>query len=151
MEPEIIKKDELKIAGCVSYGGNIHELWQIFMKNEKNIKHVNQDAGYEIHIYPDLEMNSEKYHIMVGIEVDKFEDLPLETFAKIIPACTYAVFTHRLANGGYEGINKEMDKWLNESNYKLAFPMSIQYYDERFKGGNDPDSEIDFYLPITFK
>jgi len=151
MDPKILEKGELKIVGCVSYGGDIHEIWDVFMRLEKTIKHANLSVGYEIHIFPDNSEKSQKYHVMVGVEVEEFEDLPLETFAKTIPASTYAVFTHRLADGGYTGANDRMDKWLNESDYKLAFPYSIQYFDDRFKGGDKPDSEIDFYIPITPK
>jgi AraC family transcriptional regulator len=118
------------------------------MRHEKAIQHASLNIGYEVHIFPDTAEKLGKYHVMVGVEVEKFEDLPLETFGKIIPACTYAVFTHRLADGGYSGANERMDKWLKESKYELALPLSIQCFDERFKGGNQPDSQIDFYIPI---
>ena len=151
MEPKIIKKNEIKLVGCVSYGGDIRDIWNVFMKHEKTIKHANLNAGYEIHIFPADHKQSKKYHIFVGVEVDQFEDLPLETFAKIIPPCTYAVFTHRLANGGYAGANETIDNWIENSKYIMAYPFSIQYFDDRFKGGNQPDSEIDFYIPIKLK
>lgn len=151
MEPKIIERDEIKFVGCVSYGGDIHEIWNIFMKHKSSIKYANLDIGYEIHIFPNDYEKNKKCHVFVGVEVDKFEDLPVETFAKTIPSCKYAVFTHRLVDGGYSGSNEKMDKWLEKSKYKMAYPLSIQFYDERFKGGDQEDSEIDFYIPIKSK
>ncbi|MBT3169274.1 MAG: hypothetical protein HN952_04145 [Candidatus Cloacimonetes bacterium] len=74
MKPIIIEKKQIKIVGCVSFGGDIHKLWNTFMQYEKQIKHANLDVGYE-----------------------------------------------------------------------------IQVFDDRFKGGDKLDSEIDFYLPIASK
>ncbi|MBN1411658.1 MAG: AraC family transcriptional regulator [Spirochaetales bacterium] len=144
--PKIVERDELKLVGCVSYGGDIGELWDVFMRIEDSIQHAKPGVGYELHVFPE---NTSKYHIMAGIEVEKFDDQPIESFTKIIPGGLFAVFTHKLANGGYAGANDDMDKWLMESEYRQAYPASIQVFDERFKDGNQPDSEIDFLIPIV--
>ena len=146
--PKIKQRDELKLVGCVSYGGDIEELWGIFMRIEKSIQYTVPDVGYEVHIHPE---NTKKCHIMVGVEVDELNNQPIETFSKIVPGSLYAVFTHKLVNGGYSGVNEDMDKWLEESEYRQAYPICIQLYDERFKNGNQPDSEIDFLIPIVKK
>jgi AraC family transcriptional regulator len=148
IKPKLVEKKEIKIVGCASYGGDIGELWDAFMRIEKEIKNAKPDVGYEMHIFPE---NSTKRHIMVGVEVNSFDDQPIETFAKTIPAGLYAVFTHRLANGGYTGANEDMDTWLKESEYGQEYPICVQVFDERFKKGNQPDSEIDFLIPVKKK
>ncbi len=145
MEPKLVEKKEMKLVGCASYGGNSGELWDVFMRIEKDIRHAKPDVGYELRIYPE---SSAKCHVLVGVEVKSFEDQPMETFAKTIPAGLYAVFTHRLANGGYTGANEGMDTWLKESEYRQEHPICVQVFDERFKKGNQPDSEIDFLIPV---
>ena len=69
-----------------------------------------------------------------GVEVQKIEVVPIELFAKVVPACRYAVFTHRFTDGGFDDAFKIADAWLNNSENVLAFPFDIQCYDERFKG-----------------
>jgi hypothetical protein len=44
-----------------------------------------------------------------------------------------------------------MDAWLTTGPYELREQLSIQRYDSRFKGGDDPESEIDFLLPVVPK
>lgn len=40
-------------------------------------------------------------------------------------------------------------KWLPETGLKTSFNYMIEYYDnQRFKGMDNPDSEIDFMVPI---
>ena len=126
IKPKIVKRAELKLVGCVTYGGDIGELWDIFMRIEKAIQHVKPSVGYELHVYPE---NTSKCHVMVGVEVEKFDDQPIETFTKTIPGGLYAVFTHRLANGGYTGANDDMDTWLTESEYRQAYPICIQLFE----------------------
>ena len=68
------------------------------------------------------------------------------------PHSCYAVFTHRIADGGYEGANKAMNAWLETGPYKMPKDLSVQRFEvSRFKGSTDPDSEIDFLLPVVRK
>ena len=146
IKPKLVEKKEIKMVGCASYGGDAGELWEAFMRIEKDMKNAKPDVAYELRVYPE---SSPKCHILVGVEVKSFDDQPVETFAKTIPGGLYAVFTHRLANGGYTGANEDMDTWLKESEYRQASPICIQVFDERFKMGNQPDSEIDFLIPVA--
>ncbi len=151
MKPKIIERDEITIVGLLSYDGDIGELWGLYSENEDSIKHKIPDIGYELHIYPQNFAKEKKYHVMVGAEVEKIEELPYDMFVKILPPYTYAIFTHKLKDGGYAGVNERIDKWLKESKYTRALDIDIQYYDDRFKGGEGPDSELDFYIPIKRK
>jgi hypothetical protein len=71
---------------------------------------------------------------------------------KVLPPSRYAVFTHRLADGGYGGANDAMNAWLDGGPYRMPKDLSIQRYEvSRFKGGSAPDSQIDFLLPVVRK
>jgi AraC family transcriptional regulator len=87
----------------------------------------------------------------VGVEVTDVQDLPDFMFAKVVPPCTYAVFTHRLADGGYEGANAPIDAWMSAGEYERAHDFDLQVYDHRFKGPDNPESELDFYIPVKPK
>jgi AraC family transcriptional regulator len=48
-----------------------------------------------------------------------------------------------------EGLKMLWNKWLPETGLKTSFNYMIEYYDnQRFKGMDNPDSEIDFMVPI---
>lgn len=149
MEPRIEEKQEIRIVGCASLGGDIGELWQAYEANEGDIEHSVPDSYWELHIYPEGFTGKEKYHIVVGKEVSTFGHVPITMVMKCAPAGTYAVFTHRLGDGGWEGSNERISTWMAESKeFTRAHPMDIQHLDSRFKGPDDPESILEFYIPI---
>ena len=165
LDPVITEEMTFKLVGMVYYGDPTHtyagwtegneigRLWNRFeaLSNryssimEKNV--VNPGLGYEIHIsYPEAE--SKEYHIFVGVEAWGPIDYPLELFYKELPSTRYAVFTSKGVD-----MAKVMafiySDWLPNSKYREAYPMLIERYDaERFFGLENPESEIDFMLPI---
>ncbi|MFX0050026.1 MAG: GyrI-like domain-containing protein [Candidatus Hodarchaeota archaeon] len=166
MEPTILEDKIFKFLGCVFYGDPFHEavewsyeneigkLWFRFMELHKKyfslLKKISLDSNiaYELHLEPEEYMETRNYFILVGVEIDNIEEVPLEMFVKILPKTKYVFFTTTLENkferGGY--IYK---KWLPENNYEQAFPYVIQLYDNRrYKGLEDPSSEIDWFIPI---
>jgi AraC family transcriptional regulator len=90
----------------------------------------------------------DRVEVTVAFEVSQIGAVPEGMEVKRLPAGQYAVFTHRLANGGYEGLNPVMDNWLKTGPYEHSDNFIVELYDERFKGGDKPDSEIDFLIPI---
>jgi AraC family transcriptional regulator len=151
MEPKIIEKDQITLVGMVSYGGDIGSLWDAFTASDHLIEHIVGEVGYELHAYPKGFSPGNPYHIMVGVEVSKVEVLPEIMFVKFLPVCEYAVFTHRLRDGGYAGVNEPIDYWLETGPYERAYDFDLQVYDARFKGPEDPDSELDFYIPVKLR
>ena len=148
MEAKIIRKDQLTLVGMASYGGDIGRLWDAFTANDHLITDMVGEVGYELHAFSKRSSPGDPIHIFVGVEVKKVENLPEIMFVKILPACEYAVFTHRLADGGYQGANQPIDHWLESKPYKRAYNFDLQVYDVRFKGPENPDSELDFYIPV---
>lgn len=152
MNPRFVDRPEMIIVGIVGCSSDVSEmdiygLWQRFEKNSRYIKHQIAGKGYEVHIQEDTA--PVMHFCLAGVEVQKIEDLPLEFFAKTIPASRYAVFTHYLKDGGFGEAFKAVYDWLKESEYAAAYPFDIQCYDERFKGQSDPESVIEIYIPIV--
>ena len=165
LDPVITEERTLKLMGMVYYGDPTHtyegwtegneigRLWSRFesLSNryssimEKYV--VNPGLGYEIHIsYPEAE--SKEYHIFVGVETRAPVDYPLELFYKKLPLTKYAIFTSK-------GVDMAKDMaliysdWLPNSKYCESYPMLIERYDaKRYLGLENPESEIDFMLPI---
>lgn len=71
---------------------------------------------------------------------------------KVVPANTCAVFASK---GKIENTKKTSkyghDVWLPKSKYEQADWFEFERYDERFKGLDEEDSEIDIYIPIREK
>jgi AraC family transcriptional regulator len=151
MEPTIVDKGEMLLVGMVDYGGVIGTLWEAFIENDRLVKHVVEGNGYELHAYPPGFEYGDPFYCFVGVEVTDIQDMPDFMFAKVLPPGTYAVFTHRLADGGYEGANAPIDKWMRTGPYDRAHDFDLQVYGHRFKGPDNPESELDFYIPVKPK
>ena len=155
MKPKIKEIPEMIIVGTVASGNTvgdiyIHELWGLFEKNKQSIKHKIEGKSYEVHICGEYS-GTNKHYCIVGVEVKKTEDVPLDMFVKVIPAGKYAVFTHQFKNGSYGKAYETINDWLRQAEYEGSFPFDIQCYDKRFQGTSHPESEIEFYIPIKKK
>ena len=166
MEPRIIEQTEMTIVGMVYYGNpfwdaeaapeqnEIGKLWTRFNayweSHPEALKHmVDAEIGWELHIGTDEYEETKEYFVMVGVEVSKIEDLPAPTFAKVLPAGQYAVFTlkgEQMTGNWGESI---YGGWLPSSAYEEAYSCTIERYDEgRFKGWGDPESEVEIWVPV---
>ena len=141
VEPKIITKNEMMLVGMTSDGSDICGLWAKFGEKERAIRHKIEGTTYEWHDW-------DARKCMVAAEVTQVESVPEGMSVMHLPAGQYAIFTHRLASGGYEGLNSIMHEWLTTGPYEQVGDDSVQVFDERFKGGDKPDSEIDFWIPI---
>jgi len=160
MEPKIIEKGRITLVGMVFYGdpfkkergwsqeNEIGKLWKRFVPKEKTIKNRIGKGAYEVHIEPEEYEETKKFYVLVGVEAEKANDLPLEMFVKVLPPTKYAVFTLKgkeITSNWPDMIYKE---WLPNSGYEEAYKFTIEYYDDRFKGTDDPESELDIYIPV---
>ena len=134
----------------------IGKLWARFKKLweehsellEKHIKEPN--IAYEAHIAYAGHPNQE-YHIFVGVETDGPIEYPIELFYKEMPSTRYAIFTCKGEDIPSQ-IEQIFTEWLPNGSYEESYPMLIQRYDnERFRELDDPESEIDFMVPVRKK
>ena len=166
MEPTIVEKDEMILAGVEFYGdpfkdaegwskeNEIGKLWSRFEalweREGASIKTViDPGVGYEVHIEPPDCKDTKRLYVMVGAHVGGIEGLPVEMCARVLPAGTYATFTLRGEQIRSDWANAIFEDWLPASGYEEAHAFLMETYDaERFKGTDDPESELDVYVPV---
>ena len=150
MEPDLVDMDEMVIVGVEEKGADIGALWKRFHAAEDTIQDRIEGTYYELHEHPAGEHEWKDVEIMIGVLVTKRGVVAEGLSVKVLPPSRYAVFTHRVADGGYEGANEAMNTWLDRGPYKMPRDLSIQRFEvSRFKGSTDPESEIDFLLPVA--
>jgi predicted transcriptional regulator YdeE len=168
MQPEIIKKDQIYLAGMSFYGdpfdtsnawteeNQIGRLWQRFMDYLKSqgphlSSHFIPGASYELHLYGPETEETGVFEVFVGLGMKNLAYLPLDLVGKVLPAATYAVFTLQ-GRAIMTDWDREIADWLEGSDYQDAYPFNFQYYDARFVGlDRIEDSTLDVYLPIEKK
>jgi len=168
MEPRIVERGEIILAGMVFYGdpvgsaggwsqeNEIGKLWTRFntfwdAKQELIRNVVAPNVGYEVHIEPEEYAETRNFYVMVGVQVDKVQPLPLELSFKVLPATTYAVFTLRGSEITSNWPDRIYQEWLPNSAYEEAHKFTVEYYGPGFKGMDDPESELEIHVPVKPK
>lgn len=148
LQPRIIKRDSLMIAGVHGDGSKTGEIWEAFekLRNERALSNALSNDGYEVRVYKD------QCIVYVGHSVSS-DDVD-EAYSLIkLPASKYASFDVYVADG-YDSENNAMQEWMdtNSEGYseklmKDGSHYCIEYYDERFNG-NEADSIVEIWIPI---
>jgi len=138
-------------AGGWSEENEIGKLWKRFNgfyeRNKDSIKNKVSESGYEL--WAEFDGEAENHYIFVGVEVEKAEEPPLELVIKILPSTRYAIFTLRGEEFKCDWGSKISNNWLPSAGLRQSHNFIIECYDsERFRGPNDPESELDIYVPV---
>jgi AraC family transcriptional regulator len=158
MDPLIVEKPEILLVGIPYFGdpagGEFAQTWERFVEHEKAISNrVNPNEFFGLEFYTADMQKSHRWYYLASVEVANLDEIPLPLVAKRLPACTYAVFTVQggLAKLG-ETFGYAYGTWLPGSNYQVAHPFDFEFYEEdRFKGGEVADSELEIYIPVKPK
>ena len=153
MQPRIFRKESLHIVGITDDGAKAGEVWANFDTQwDANPFAKAEEAGYEIRFWGGTKPAPQGKDVHVGFAVE--EGTKVEHFTIIaLPKTLYAAFEVHVADG-YDSGNAVMDRWLEEnaSTYQLreidGARFVVEYYDERFKDGNQPDSIVEIWLPL---
>ncbi len=151
VNPKIIRRNGLVIAGVSGPGNKTGETWQELMKlnEEKPLPNKLSENGYEVRLYED---GASTVHVGFAV-ADEAVEPPYTAFA--LPASKYASFDVYVANG-YDSENNAMDEWLltNPDGYAERLlgdaHYCVEYYDERFNG-NEAGSIVEIWVPIEKK
>ncbi|MBP8082955.1 MAG: AraC family transcriptional regulator [Spirochaetes bacterium] len=157
LSPVIKEIGEIKLAGISIFTkdkNEIKEAWRMFLKSVGKI-HKSSDfsstcscPGFGLECYNEVFFESGKFFYMPSIQVNSFDDLPVEMSLKIIPPAKYAVFTHKgIPSAISETITAAYEKWIPESGYKADRSYDFEFYDERF-APDSKESEIDIFIPV---
>ena len=154
MQPTIITLDKLFIAGLTGDGNKTGEVWgEAENLYDKKPFKKSDDNGYEIRFFDGEKPATPGKDIHVGfLNEIALDNGNLSTIA--LPAGEYAVFEVFVAKG-YDSGNAEMDKWLedNSAQYGQSAIDGVHYVvecykDEKFKGGDKPDSIVEIWIPL---
>jgi AraC-like DNA-binding protein/predicted transcriptional regulator YdeE len=149
LNPRIIKRDKLIIAGVSGDGSKTGEVWYQFklLTDDNAPENKLSDNGYEIRIY-----SGDGCTVHVGYAVSDNKS-PGKCTLYELPASQYAVFDVYVANG-YDSENTAMDEWLttNSEGYKERLlpdgaHYCVEYYDERFNG-EESGSIVEIWIPV---
>lgn len=151
LNPNIINKGKLIIAGVAGDGDKTWEVWNAFeaLSKEKPLTNKLSDNGYEVRLYKDGVST-----VHVGFAVSSEAVDSAYTLFKL-PASKYASFDVYVANG-YDSENSAMNEWLSTNKEAYSERLldqahyCVEYYDERFNG-NEADSIVEIWVPIESK
>lgn len=148
IDPTLMKKGPLRIAGVSGDGNRTGEVWQRFMRlcDEKPLTNAVSESGYEVRLYKGNQCTVHVGQCVKGPVDSAYSVLTL-------PASQYASFDVYVARG-YESENNAMDEWLatNADGYtqRRLDPETdycVEFYDERFQG-DESDSIVEIWVPI---
>lgn len=151
LNPQIIKREAMIIAGVSGDGNKTWDVWSQFeaLGKEKPLTNNLSENGYEVRLY-----DGEKSIVHVGFSVSSEEvEQPYELFK--LPATRYASFDVYVEKG-YESENDAMNEWLETNSEGYSEKLlgekhyCVEYYDERFNG-SEAGSIVEIWIPIEKK
>ena len=165
MEPKMVKKDALKIAGFAIKTTSKNEenakiipkFWYDYMINGKQEK-LHKETFVKNHdeygaCFPENPEDGE-FEYVIGVEVEDGHDIPKEYFVCFIPESLYAVFSTPPSDK--ENFSKEIQgtwkyifsEWFPNSGYEFAYgKVDFELYTEQAMGETGKICEI--YVPVT--
>ena len=158
MEVIITERVALKVVGMKIHTSmkenRIPQLWEEFIKRMGELDTVavpECSLGVCLNEIDSEFQEDSKFDYLVCRVVKDDSIVPAGMKYHEIPAQLIAVFTHK---GSLEMLGDTYDYiynvWLPESEYKIIAADEIEWYDSRFKYGEE-DSQIDIHIPITKK
>jgi hypothetical protein len=154
LEPKIIKKEGIIVSGVCGDGSKTAKLWQEYEELERKdpLMNKNENSGYEVRLYD----GNGRCECYVGVCTDKQVYQSGYCSITLPDDILYAVFEIYPIEG-YESQNKFIDNWLEKNKniyeqYKMNDKyFAVEYYGEKFKGNNDPESIVEIWIPIILK
>ena len=131
------------------------ELWRSFMPLRKVIQNVVNTDLFSLQIYPpgffDNFNPTVTFEKWAAVEVDDFNNVPVDLMTLSLPVGLYAVFSYKglptAAAGTFQFI---FGTWIPNSGYLLDNRPHFEILGEKYKT-DDPDSEEEIWIPIQSK
>jgi len=167
MEPKIVKKDAIMIAGFAfktktKNGEHIKAVprfWHNYCTDGRQEK-LHNELFLKSHeeygaSFPENPENSE-FEYVIGLEVKEGYDIPISYHVYTIPEALYAIFTTPPADeakftSSIQGTWKYIfNEWLPKSGYEFAANgVNFELYDERSM--NNTDKIVELCIPVVKK
>lgn len=153
-EPELVELGPIQLIGIPFYfelcnKDDLSNPWQNLIDNAAAIpdKKIPEKFYQVQYWFPDQEHDS--MFFFIALEVNSFQEIPIQFTAKTLPRLKYLKFLHK----GYS--NKVgytyryiYEEWLPESDYKLPYLFNFEYYGDQHKGPYNEDSISEIYIPV---
>ncbi len=157
IKPRVVVKDAFLVMGMEYCGANLNgqipDLWRMFLKNMKEIKHI-KNPGVTLGIcdhVDEYDPELSEFSYISCIEIEEYSKIPENMIVKQIPKQKYVVFTHK---GSVENLEETYryiyGTYFFKSEYEISDAPDFELYDERFNV-NDCNSEMDIFIPVISK
>lgn len=152
MEPKIIEKNEMMFVGPVYYGENQHneipEFWGNHFSKVAALPTKKDNGCFGVCFHTADYVEKGLFHYMPAVEVESFENIPIEAVGKLIPKHKYAVFTHK---GSAENLGETYKyihgTWFPNKKYQINEHFDFEHYTSDENGNNI----IQIHIPIIEK
>ncbi|MEM7334882.1 MAG: effector binding domain-containing protein [Chloroflexota bacterium] len=144
MTPDIVTKPAFAVIGMRYFGdnkdGGIPKLWGTFLPRSNEIQ---DKAALAYGVCGEMDENG-RFHYLAGYETTSTE-VPEGMDRWELTEQTYAIFPCTIDNIG-ETYSYIFEKWLPQSDYKLAKVPDFEYYPENFDPQHNKGMAI--YMPV---
>lgn len=128
------------------------QLWKSFLRRMPEITGRVGANSYGLMYFEEGYRPGEPFDYMACVEVENTAHWPDDMTYWEVPPRTYAIVT---ARGTFDGQPQVYDhywnEWMPASGLSPLSGYEFELYDHRFRGLHDPDSEMEFYFPVTRK
>ncbi|MFN0188980.1 MAG: GyrI-like domain-containing protein [Bacteroidia bacterium] len=134
----------------------IHLLWQAFMPRKKEIINNKNSFLFSLEVYDDLSFfyqfdPKNEFEKWAAMEVENFDDVPLQMEKLLIPEGLYAIFVFKgLTSDAYIFYTHIFTEWLPASGFDLELRPHFALMGEKYKK-EDPNSEEEIFIPIKVR
>ncbi|WP_312108390.1 GyrI-like domain-containing protein [Brevibacillus reuszeri] len=161
MDHKIVKLGEKRIAGLkvvttneAEHGPNakIGALWQRYYAEGFPSSTPNQaEQGVVYGVYSDYESDEKgSYSLLIGVEVEKEAELPVDLSITTVPQATYAVFTTRVGPVTEVVIEawEKIWEWSKQPGNKRTFIADFERYDG-VRCADPNHAQVEVYIAIS--
>ena len=134
-------------AGTPPSGNAIAKLWPRFSERVGEIERV-VGGAYGLCLFDEGAAPGAPFDYIAGVGVSRADHVPEGMTSHSVPGGWYCVVTRQ---GPIDEIGAALDyyrrEWLPKSGYVCA-SLEFEYYDERYRGNDDPSSVMDVWFAI---
>ncbi|TLS50894.1 hypothetical protein FE782_17755 [Paenibacillus antri] len=158
LEAKIVWKDAFTVVGekirfdpsrgMPPSGNDIAKLWPRFNERVPEIGHV-VGGAYGLCVFDADGVPGAPFDYIAGVGVSRADRVPEGMTAHTVSGGLYCVVTRQ---GVIDELGATFDyfwkEWLPNSGYVYGGGVEYEYYDERYRGNDDPASVMDIWFPI---
>ena len=155
MEPEIVKRPEVKIVGIARQYQeedlDIETLWSAFRPNVNQIRNREGCDAFGIYEEYHESKNSVGFSYICSVQVSDFDHVPEGMISRTIPEHLYAVFRHKGSMSFLpETLKYIWGSWLPKSNYEYVEKPDFELYAPGTLP-EDSDKILFLHIPVAEK